>query len=234
MIDLVNGSWVFNMQDKFVVSVDSWLDDISQIEIYLISLNFLNVISVSWVRELIILLESHVKGIWILFLIFITKKLGINLNMDDRVSAWILGIKFYWESRGNLILIGIVPSSSLCKWGWNDIINFCFDLESFSDKVMGLVSCFKLKLESIRSPFHLLYIFKLYRNLRTPIQDLDFALHLFVITWVINFKHMSWNNFLDRQFISHVISDIKYQSINQFSVNQKISFTFINQIDLAA
>ena len=176
----------------------------------MISLNFLNVISVSWVRELIILLESHVKGIWILFLIFITKELGVNLNMDDRVSAWILDIEFDWESRGNLILIGIVPSSSLGKWSRNDIINFCFDLESFSDEVMGLISCFKLKFESIRSPFHLLYIVKLYRNLWTSIQDLDFALHLFVITLIINFKHLSWNNFLDRQFISHVISDIKY------------------------
>lgn len=69
--------WIVDMAHHLVVAINQVLDQIAQVEINLVALDRLNVVSMSCVWNLIIFLKSHIEGLRILCLFFVTEKLGI-------------------------------------------------------------------------------------------------------------------------------------------------------------
>lgn len=73
----VQGSWIVDVGDHLIVTVDLFLDDVFQVKINLVSLDCFDVISMGSVWNLIILLKSDKEGLWIFGLLLISKELSI-------------------------------------------------------------------------------------------------------------------------------------------------------------
>lgn len=67
------------------------------------------------VGDLIVLLESDVEGLRVLYLVLVAKKLSVELNVNDWVLVAIELIELHRESTAHLIFFWIVPSCCLGK-----------------------------------------------------------------------------------------------------------------------
>lgn len=158
----------------------------------------------SWVRNLVVLLKSNVQSLWVLDFIFISKELSIDLDMND----WVVWRVHIFELNGpslvNLIFLWVIPSSCLSERGWYNLINFCLNLECFSDIKDFIFEPFLLELEldRIRSPFHVFDIIKLDFKGWSPISNLKTRGQILCVRCIVNLIQTCWLDWGNGIFLS--------------------------------
>lgn len=123
----------------------------------MVSLNGLDVICMSGVWNLIILLKSNKKRLWVLNLFLISKELGIKLNMNDWILVTIQLVELNWEATAHLIFLWVVPCCSLSERARNLLEDLGLNHKSLDNMKLSLwpLSASELELNGMWSPFHI-------------------------------------------------------------------------------
>jgi hypothetical protein len=71
------------MNKHLIVSVYLLGDQLSQVGCNLVSFDVFQVIGMDRVWHLILILKSHINGLWAIHLLWVSRKLRINLHMNN-------------------------------------------------------------------------------------------------------------------------------------------------------
>ena len=150
------------MNKQLIVSVYLLGYQLSQMGCNLVSFDVCQVIGMDRVWHLILILKSHINGLWVVDLLWVSRKLRINLHMKDWNIICIQLIEDNREPWGDLILFWRVPAGQLRKMHHHLLVYSDFHKEGLGRENCNRSWCwFELKFKGIASQCHCVNIIKL-------------------------------------------------------------------------